>query len=100
MNIRKWLARERTYLNYLREDYIDWGAVPQYEINSLIHWVRNSSVQSQCMRTLNLSPIDYVKYLGDIEIDIAREGWREYGRQYEVGAIEDSKLPEYNNETI
>jgi|DEB0MinimDraft_4_1074332.scaffolds.fasta_scaffold03287_9 hypothetical protein len=100
MNIRNWLAREHTYLNYLREDYIDWSAVPQYEINSLIYWVHHSDVQRERMRSLNLSPIEYVKYLGDIEIDIARKGLQEYGKQYAIGAIADSKLPEDNHEAI
>lgn len=103
MNIRNWLARENTYLNYLREDYIDWSAVPQYEINSLIYWATKSSsadVHQECMRTLQLSPIDYIKYLGDVEIDIAKDALRQYGRQYELGAIQDSKLEEEYNETI
>ena len=52
------------------------------------------------MYALNLSPIDYIKYLGDIEIDIARLGLRAYGRQYEAGAIKDSQLPEYRHEAI
>ena len=99
MNIRNWLAREHTYLNYLREDYIDWSAVPQHEINSLIYWVHNSDVQRECMRLLNLSPIEYVKYLGDIEIDIARAGLRQYAREYAESAIQTA-LEEMQNESI
>jgi hypothetical protein len=100
MKIQNWLARENTYLNYLREDYIDWSAVPQYEINSLIYWVDHSCAHTSQRHALNLSPIDYIKYLGDIEIDIARLGLRAYGRQYEAGAIKDSQLPEYRHEAI
>lgn len=102
MKITKWLARERTFLNYLRDGYIDWSVVPQHEINSLIHWTLHGSdaeFRIRDIQVLGTSPIEYIQYLADKEISIAEDSLREYGRQYELGEIAQAKL-ESNYETI
>jgi len=99
MNIRNWLAREHTYLNYLREDYIDWSAVPQKELDSLIDWANNSSTDRKLMLSWDMSTSDYVKFICDLDIDIARAGLRQYAREYAESAIQ-AALEEMQNESI
>ena len=99
MNIQDWLAREQTYLNYLREDYIDWSAVPQQEMDSLIESASNSYTDKKLMLSWDMSPADYVKFVCDIEIDIARTGLRQYAREYAESAIQ-AALEEMQNESI
>lgn len=104
MNVRNWLAREQTFLNYLRDGDIDWSAVPQHEINSLIFWTtkgKGSDERNRDIQVLRTTPLNYIRYICDKEISIAEDSLREYARQYELSAIADSKIhEEEHHETI